>query len=510
MEINALTIVLLLLLLISVAISVVLFLRSSKKKLETPTFNEEEAIKLASAKAGEIILDAKNETIKIKAEAEEAAKLLHNELNELEVRLKEREKTLLERNEQLDNRFDALDKKEAELENMKRNIKAIKDELEGKLESIAGLTREEARQQLLEEIDKDLTHQVAKKIKESEELIKATSDDKAKDILVDAMQKSATDYVAETTVTNLKIENDDMKGRIIGKEGRNIKTFERLTGVDINIDDTPGSITISCFDPLRREVASLAIQSLLKDGRVHPGTIEETVHKVKVNMAKEIRKTGEEMAFEAGFPNLPDEIIRLLGRFKYRYSYGQNLVRHTMEMVKLGDSIASEVGADAQLVKLACLLHDIGKVLTHEIEGKPHHHISGDIVRKHKLGEKLANAVESHHGDIEAKSIEAIIVYIADAISGARPGARRDNYEEYVKRVKALEEIAMKNDGVQEAFAIHAGREVRVICKSDKTTDDDTLVLARKIAKEIEETQTYPGQVKVNVIREVRVSETAK
>ncbi|MCA9382532.1 ribonuclease Y, partial [Candidatus Dojkabacteria bacterium] len=381
---------------------------------------------------------------------------------------------------------------------------------EGKLEEIAQLTREEAKKQLLDEVEKDISNDIAKKLREAEEKVKFEADDKSKNILVDAMQRAATDYVAETTVTTVEIPNDDMKGRIIGKEGRNIKTFERLTGVDIIVDDVPGVITLSCFDPVRREVAAISLQRLLKDGRVHPGTIEEMVHKVKVDIAKEIKKTGEEVAYEAGFPNLPEDVIKMLGRFKYRFSYGQNLIRHSMEMVKLGSYIASELDADVELTKLACLLHDIGKVVIPEVEGKPHHHISGDVVRKNKMGEKLANAVESHHGDIEPKSVEAIIVYVADAISGARPGARRDNYEEYVKRVRALEDTATSFDGVKEAYAIHAGREVRVICKSEETNDEDVKVLANKIAKEIEKSQTYPGQVKVNVIREVRAIDTAK
>lgn len=496
--------------LLAIALAVVAFMYLKLRSSKTKEISQEEAIEQASSKAGKIIQDAKDEAAKIKTEADKNANVRVEELNTLEKRLQDREKVLLERSTMLDKRFDSLESKERDLEASLEKAKQTRLELEGKLEEIAKLTREEAKRQLLEQVEKDISNDIAKRLREAEEKVKFEADEVSKNILVDAMQKSATDYVAETTVTTVEIANDDMKGRIIGKEGRNIKTFERLTGVDIIVDDIPGVITISCFDPIRREVAAIAMQRLLKDGRVHPGTIEEMVHKVKVDIAKEIKKTGEEIAYEAGFPNLPEEVIKLLGRFKYRFSYGQNLVRHTMEMVKLGSYIASELEADVELTKLACLLHDIGKVLTTEVEGKPHHHISGDIVRKYKMGDKLANAVESHHGDIEAKSVEAIIVYVADAISGARPGARRDNYEEYVKRVTALEETATSFDGVKEAYAIHAGREVRVICKSDETSDEDVKVLASKIAKEIEKTQTYPGQVKVNVIREVRAAETAK
>jgi ribonuclease Y len=372
------------------------------------------------------------------------------------------------------------------------------------------MTREEAKIELMRQTEEELRTQIAKKVKEAEYTIQNSVDEKAKELLVDAMQRSATDYVAETTATTIDIDNEELKGKIIGKEGRNIRTFEKLTGVDIIVDEAPNQVTLSCFDPIRREVGALALAKLLKDGRVHPGSIEETIKNIKVEVAKEIKRTGEKMAYDAGFPDLPVEIVKLLGRFKYRFSYGQNLVKHTLEMVSIGEALAMEVGADINLVKKACLLHDLGKVLTHEIEGKPHHHISGDIVRKYLKDEVLANAVESHHGDIEPKSTEAILVQIADAISGARPGARKDNYEDYVKRVKALEDIAKQYDQVHEAYAIHAGREVRVIFRPEKASDEDVIVLTRKIAKEIEETQNYPGSVKVTAIREFRVEEAAK
>jgi ribonuclease Y len=349
----------------------------------------------------------------------------------------------------------------------------------------------------------------AKRIREAEDQVKMSSDEISKEILVETMVNSATDYVVETTTTTFTIDDEAMKGKIIGKDGRNIRTFEKLTGVDLIVDEAPNQVTLSCFDPIRREVGALALKKLLEDGRVHPGSIEETVEKVKKDVLKVIKKTGEDIAYETGFNNLPSEIIMLLGRFKYRFSFGQNLVKHTLEMVKIGESLAIEMGADVETTKLACLLHDIGKVAPEE--GKQHHHISGEIARKYfKNNDRLFNAIEAHHYDIESKYIEAELVRIADAISGARPGARRDSYEEYIKRVRALEDIARKHGGVKEAYAIHAGREVRVIVKPEEVNDEDTKVMAHKIAKEIEETQNYPGVIKVNVIRELRATEEAK
>ncbi len=487
--------------------------RELEKKLKDPKFmnlSEEEAIAKASQKAKALILEAERDVNQLKAASLEKIRESRKEVEIEERRMDEREKQLLDRSKTLDQRFAGLETREHGLEQAKKDVKVIRDKLSTELESIAKLTREEARKQLLGQTEEELKGFIAKKIKEAEYTITNSADEKAKEILVDAMQRSATDYVAESTATTIDIESEELKGKIIGKEGRNIRTFERLTGVDIIVDESPNQVTLSCFDPIRREVAALALQKLLKDGRVHPGSIEETIQNIKNDLSKEIKRTGEKLAYDTGFNDLPPEIIKLLGRFKYRFSYGQNLIKHSLEMVNLGAQLAGEVGADVNFTKKACLLHDIGKVLTHEIEGKPHHHISGDVVRKYMKDERLANAVESHHGDIEPKTIEAVLVSIADAISGARPGARRDNYEEYVKRVKALEDIAKQYDTVKEAYAIHAGREVRVIFKSDAATDDDVVMMTHKIAKEIEETQSYAGSVKVTAIREFRVEESAK
>lgn len=484
-----------------------------EKKLKDPKFldlSEDEAIKRASLKAQNIILEAEKESAKIKEKTVAHATATRKELEETETRLDTREKEIINRSNKLDERFKSLEREEKSLEQAKKDVKVMRQKISTQLEEIARLTQEEAKDLLMKQTEEDLASYVAKKIKESEFKIQTESEERAKEIIIDAMQKSATDYVSESTSTTIDIESEDLKGKIIGKEGRNIRSFERLTGVDIIVDEAPNQVSISSFDPIRREVAALALKKLLKDGRVHPGSIEESIKNIKNELAKEIKRTGEKMAYDTGFSDLPQEVIKLLGRFKYRFSYGQNLIRHSLEMVNLGAQLASEVGADVAFTKKACLLHDIGKVLTHEIEGKPHHHISGDIVRKYLKDERLANAVESHHGDIEPKSLEAVLVQIADAISGARPGARKDNYGDYIKRVKALEDIAKQYEAVKEAYAIHAGREVRVIFKPTAASDDDVVILTKKIAKEIEDTQSYPGSVKVTAIREFRSTAEAK
>ncbi len=484
-------------------------LRDKMKDENLKELTEEEAISRSSEKAKAILLKAKNEALEIKAEAERKIREMYRELDSKERRLDQKEIKINTREKELDAKSEELEKKEKSLEQSKRDVKNLRNKLTLGFEKLAGMNRDEARKKLMSAVEEELKREVAKKIKAAEIEAQRESDERAKWILVDAMQKGATDYVAETTTTTIDLDNEELKGKIIGKEGRNIRTFEKLTGVDVIVDEAPEAVTLSCFDPVRREVASIALQKLLKDGRVHPGTIESTIQKVKEDIAREIRKTGEKLAFDSGFPDLPIEIIRLLGRFKYRYSYGQNLIKHTLEMIKLGSALASELEVDVNLVKKACLLHDIGKVMVHEIEGKPHHVISGEVVRKYLRDEKLANAVEAHHGDIEPKSIEAVIVAIADAISGSRPGARRDNYDEYVKRIRALEDIANKHKEVKEAYAIHAGREIRVILEPKESSDEDAEILAHKITKEIEKTQQYPGTIKVTVIREYRTEKEA-
>lgn len=479
-----------------------------KKAKESSVLTEEQAIEKASQIAKNKILEAEKKSLEIESKTQETLRLAREKIKDQEKILEERERKLLDRSRVIDQRFDLIDQKERALEQAKKDVTRNREMLETKLQDIARMSKQEAEKQLKEEVEKDLQNWFAKKIRENEDMIRQKSDEVSKNILVESMASAATDYVVETTTTTITIEDEALKGKIIGKEGRNIRLFQNLTGVDLIVDEAPNQVTISCFDPIRREVGALALKKLLADGRVHPGSIEEAVDKVKKDLLKVIKKTGEDMAYETGFNNLPQEIIMLLGRFKYRFSYGQNLVKHTLEMVKIGEELAKELGADIQVTKLACLLHDLGKVLPED--GKQHHHISAEIAKKYFKDEKLINAIEAHHFDIDAKFIEAEIVRIADAISGARPGARRDSYEDYVKRIRALEDIAYKHKGVKEAFAIHAGREIRVLVKPEETSDEDANVMAHKIAREIEETQSYPGVIKVNVIREYRALEEAK
>lgn len=475
---------------------------------QSVTLTEEQAIEKASQLAKNKILEAEKKALEIETKSQESLTTTREKIKEQEKIVEERERKLLERGKIMDQRFDSLEQKEKSIEQAKKDVSKNKEILEKRLQEIARMTKQEAEKQLKEEVEKDLQDWMAAKIRENEGLIKQSSDEVGKNILVESMASAATDYVVETTTTTITIDDEALKGKIIGKEGRNIRLFQNLTGVDLIVDEAPNQVTISCFDPIRREVGALALKKLLSDGRVHPGSIEEAVDKVKKDLLKVIKKTGEDIAYESGFNNLPQEVVMLLGRFKYRFSYGQNLVKHTLEMVKIGEYLAKELGADVQITKLACLMHDIGKVAPEE--GKQHHHISAEIARKYWKEDKLINAIEAHHFDIDANCIEAEIVRIADAISGARPGARRDSYEDYVKRIRALEDIAYKHSGVKEAFAIHAGREIRVLVKPDQTSDEDASVMAHKIAREIEQTQNYPGVIKVNVIREYRASEEAK
>jgi len=484
-------------------------IKNELKKLQS--LSEEDALAQASAKAKEILLDAKKEVLEVREKAEKEAREIKREAEDVEKRALVREENLDKRAMALNGREDKIDAKERGVEQSKKDVKKLRDELAGKIEEIANLSRDEAKQLLLEEVESDISKVMARKIKDAEDLARDKADEISKRIIVDSMQKGAVDYTAETTTTTVQIPSDEMKGRIIGREGRNIRSFEKATGVDVIVDDVPGAVTVSCFDPVRREVAAIVMQRLVADGRIHPARIEDEVNKVKRDLLKEVKKTGEDLAFSAGVVGLPDEIITLLGKFKYRFSYGQNLVKHTKEMIKIGAALAAEVGADVELVKKATLLHDLGKAVTHEVEGA-HHHISGQILRKYKMDEKLVNAVEAHHGDIEAKSVEAVLVYIADALSGGRPGARVENYEEYIKRIRGLEDAAMEigKKKVKEVYAIHAGREVRVIVNPDVADDNEAKVLAHKIAKHIQDTQTYPGTVTVNVIRELRTQDVAK
>lgn len=485
------------------------------KKVETKIevekeLSEEEVKNLVRGKGRNIIKEAEKEADEIREEAEKRAKKTRRELHEQETLLSDREKTLNERAKILDKKSQDLDSKLDDAKEKEKLIDQLKNELETKLEDISGLTRDEAKQKLMEEVEDDIKNHEARLIRQAEQRAEEISEDKAQNILVESMQRIVTDYVGETTTSSIKVEDENVKGRVIGKEGRNIRAFEKATGVDVIVDESPTSIGLSSFDPLRREIAKVAMTELIKDGRIHPGSIEDAIRKAKNQIAGEIKKNGEILADEANWPGMDIGLLKLVGKMKYRTSYGQSLMKHTIEVIRAASVLAAEVGADVDLVKKAALLHDVGKVLTHKVEGA-HHHISGQIARKYELPEKLVNAIEAHHLDIEPQSVEAVIVYLADALSGARPGARKDSYEQYIKRVESLENVAkdVAGDKLEEVFAIHAGRELRVIVNPKKIEDAAITILSKDIADKIRETQTYPGTVQVTVIRESRAESTA-
>ncbi len=455
--------------------------------------------------------DAEEETENMRKHEEKRIKQIRKENAEHEEILIEREKKLNKRSRLLDQKSDELEYKEKSLKNYESRLEKDREKLETQLEKISGLTKEEAREKLMKEVDEDIVNYKAKKIRAAEQQAEEVAEDKAQNILVESMQRIVTDYVGDTTTATIKIDDDKVKGRVIGKEGRNIRAFEKLTGVDVIVDESPDAIALSSFDPLRREIARVALSKLIKDGRIHPGSIEEAVRKAKNEISKEIKKNGQTLAEEAGWPGIDINLLKLIGKLKYRTSYGQSLMAHTVEVIRIGVVLAAELGADVDLVKKACLLHDVGKVLTHKIDS-PHHHISGQIARKYLLDDKLVNAIEAHHLDIEPQSVEAVIVYLADAISGSRPGARKDSYEQYIQRIEGIENAAKEigGDKLEEVFAIRAGRELRVIVKPSHVSDDEMKVLAKEIAEKIEETQSYPGNVEVTVIRETRTTKTAK
>lgn len=482
-----------------------------KKSVKSVQLSEDEAIKKASGKAQDIIIEAEKKAIQTKNEVEASIRELRGKVDEQEKQILQREKNLSERNRQLDDRESGITEEEDRIKKRKEELKLLQENLNRQLEKVARMNQEEAKKALLKEIENDVKHLAAKKIKSILNSAEVEARDNAREILIRTMENVATDFVSETTTTTIKIEDEKLKGRIIGKEGRNIRAFEQATGVDVIIDESPEHVGISCFDPLRREIGVQVMKQLIADGRIHPGRIEEIVEKVKKEISEEIIKNGKVLAEEAGVIDIDPDLIKTLGKMKYRTSYGQSLMGHTLEVMKIGELLANEVGADVNIVKTACLLHDIGKLLSQKIS-KPHHHISGDIARKYGFDEKTVNAIESHHGDIEAVSVEAVIVHIADAISGARPGARKESYESYIKRIQALEDLTMKigKNKINEVFAIHAGREVRIIVKPEEISDEDSTLLAHKIAREIEKTQTYPGTIQVTVIRETRALDTAR
>ncbi len=458
----------------------------------------------------------KEEIFKAKEEIMNNRKELDQEIKERRGEVQKQEARLIQKEENLEKRAENFEKREQELERERQGIEKEKEELEKmreqemvELQKIASLSKEEAKVRLLTEMDKEITAEKAALIREKEQKAKEDATKNAKEILCYAVQKCAADHSQETTVSIVALPNDDMKGRIIGREGRNIKALETLTGIDLIIDDTPEAVVLSGFDPLRREVAKIALEKLIDDGRIHPAKIEEMVEKAKEELDATIKEEGERAVLETGVIGLHPDIVKLIGKLKYRTSYGQNVLNHSIEVSNLARIMAEELGLDAKRARRAGLLHDIGKALDHDMEGT-HVEIGVDILKKYKENPLIINAVEAHHGDVEPQTLEAVLVQAADAISASRPGARRETLEAYIKRLQNLEEIADSFDGVEKSFAIQAGREIRVLVKPDKISDDQMTILARDISKKIENEMDYPGQIKVNVIRETRTVDYAK
>ncbi|MCL6634172.1 MAG: ribonuclease Y [Peptococcaceae bacterium] len=469
----------------------------------------EEADKEAEAKKREAILEAKEEVLKLRNDMERENRERRSELQRLERRLVQKEETLDRKMETIEKKEEALNRKESEIEATRAQLAEIYNKQLNELERISGLTSEEAKQMLLAGIEKEIQHEAAMMIKEIENRAREEGEKRARDIISLAIQRCAADHVAEATVAVIPLPNDEMKGRIIGREGRNIRAFETLTGIDLIIDDTPEAVILSGFDPIRREVARIALEKLIVDGRIHPARIEEMVEKAQKEVNTQIREAGEQATFETGVHGLHPELVALLGRLKFRTSYGQNVLKHSIEVAHLAGLMAAEIGVDSQLAKRAGLLHDIGKAVDHEVDG-PHVAIGVDLAKKYRETPEVIHAIAAHHGDEEPRTIIAVLVQAADAISAARPGARRETLEAYIKRLAKLEEIANSFDGVEKSFAIQAGREVRIMVKPDKVDDLGAIRLVREITRKIEKELDYPGQIKVVIIRETRVVEYAK
>ena len=456
----------------------------------------------AKTKASDIVLKAKDEALKIENER-------RKEWQKTENRLADREKTLDNKLEELDRRAEKLRAHEDEVDNLKNEIRDIRSRQQEKLEKIAGLKKKDAADKLMQMTERDIKQDLVGLVSKLQHDAMDDAEERAQMILVTAMERMSSEVTAERTVTAVKLTDDEMKGRIIGKEGRNIQALQRETGVDILVDDTPGMIILSSFDPVRRQVARLSLEMLMKDGRIHPARIEEVVAKAKKQIEKEVRQAGEDAMRETGVVGIPKEMLLLLGELKFRTSFGQNVLKHSTEMAQIAGMIAEEIGADVRITKIATLLHDVGKAVSHKIEGK-HHHIGAELARKYGMDERIVHAIEAHHDDIEATTPEAIIVRVCDAASAARPGARNVSAENFAERMRDLENVATSFEGIDKAYAISAGREVRVIVKSQTIDDLSAIKLARDIATKIESTMQYPGTIKVNVIRETRAIEFAK
>ncbi|MBR2895830.1 MAG: ribonuclease Y [Oscillospiraceae bacterium] len=468
-----------------------------------------EAIKSAEGKKREALLEAKEEILQARSEYEKEEKSRRSDLQKQERRLQQKEEVLDRKVENIERKDEALTQKHADADRELEEIKLIKRSQTEMLERISGFTAEDAKNYLIAQVESEVTHETAMKIKEIETRAKEEADQRAKEIVATAIQRCAADHVAEITVSVVPLPNDEMKGRIIGREGRNIRTIETMTGVDLIIDDTPEAITVSCFEPVRREVARVALEKLIADGRIHPTHIEEMVEKARREVDQVIKNEGERAAFETGVRGLHPEVQKMLGKLHYRTSYGQNVLQHSIEVSHIAGLMAAELGVDVNSAKRAGLLHDIGKALDHEFEGT-HVNLGVEFCRKFKEKEDILNAIQAHHGDVECKTLMACLVQAADAVSAARPGARRENLENYIKRLEKLEEITGTYPGVEKSYAIQAGREVRVMVRPEQVSEDQMVILARELAKRIEDELEYPGQIKVHVLRETKVVEYAK
>ena len=505
------------LVIVSAVISHFVTVSNLKKNAESKIGNAEskareiidDAVKKAEAKKKESLLEIKEESIKNKNELERESKERRSELQRYEKRVLSKEEALDKRSEAIEKREASFTAKEEQLKQREKKVDELSQQRVQELERISGLTSEQAKEYLLKTVEEDVKHDTAKMIKEMEAQAKEEADKKAKECVVTAIQRCAADHVAETTISVVQLPNDEMKGRIIGREGRNIRTLETLTGVELIIDDTPEAVVLSGFDPIRREVARIALEKLIVDGRIHPARIEEMVEKAQKEVDSMIREEGESAALEVGVHGIHPELIKLLGRMKFRTSYGQNALKHSIEVAQLSGLLAGEIGLDVRVAKRAGLLHDIGKSIDHDVEGS-HIQIGVDLCRKYKESATVINAVEAHHGDVEPESLIACVVQAADTISAARPGARRETLETYTNRLKQLEDIANQFKGVEKSFAIQAGREIRIMVVPEQVSDADMVLLARDIAKQVEFELEYPGQIKVNVIRESRVTDYAK
>lgn len=481
----------------------------TKQKIGSAANEAKKELDKAKREASKITTQAREDAVKIAEDARKDEQTRRKELKDIESRLIQREETLDKKLDELDKRTEKLRKSEAEVESLKDEIREIRGRQQEKLEKVAKLSKAEAAEKLMQMTERDIRNDLTSLISKMQNEAKENAEEQASAIIVAAMERMASEVTAERTITSVKLEDEDMKGRIIGKEGRNIQALQRATGVDIMVDDTPGYVVLSSFDPVRREVARQTIEMLMKDGRIHPGRIEEVVVKAQKNVDKEVVRAGEDAAREVGVLGIPKEILRLLGELKFRTSYGQNVLKHSTEMAHMAGIIAEELGADVKAAKYSALVHDIGKALTHKMEGK-HHHISGEILRKYGAPEEIALAAEQHHDDVEATSVVALIVRVVDAISAARPGARNISAENFAERMKELENVANSFNGIEKSYAISAGREVRVFVKPSKIDDLSAIKLARDIATKIESSMQYPGTIKVNVIRETRAVEFAK